>query len=103
MPTPNVPIPTSRIPDCDTSTVEGMRAWFDAMHARGLMFHPEDSPEQLVTGVDGRPAFTKAECEQLGPIMRELFDKHGDAVCYQALAAIGGVDGDEDEECQPKP
>lgn len=86
----------SRVPECNVETIEGMRSWFDALHERGLMFHPEDAPDQIVSGLAGVRVFSDAECKELARTMRALFAKHGGAVCSVALAAIGGVDDDDE-------
>lgn len=70
----------SRIPAFDATTSTGMRAWFKAMARRGLLFHPDDSPDQIVEIQTGRPVFSRDECLKLEGIMGTMFQRFGDQV-----------------------
>lgn len=48
------------LPDSLTSPIETLddgKRWIGALAVAGLLFHFEDSPESIVTGLDGKPLF----------------------------------------------
>lgn len=71
---------TSRIPSFNDRTHAGMQAWFEAMADKGLLFHPDDSPQQIVELGSSRPMFSEQECHDLNEIMFTMFTLHGDDV-----------------------
>lgn len=75
---------TNRIPDFVNKTREGMTIWFSEMALRGLLFHPEDRPSDIISGRSGKALFKQDECAKLDAIMAEMFGKHGDGVCEAA-------------------
>lgn len=58
-----------------TSLAEA-HAFFDQLHADGLLFHPEDAPESVVDAA-GNPLFTQAESDvlELRLVEVSLFDE----------------------------
>lgn len=74
----------SRTPDFVNKTREGMGCWFVEMALRGLLFHPEDRPRDIVTIATGRPAFTRRECAKLDCILADMFESFGEGVCEAA-------------------
>lgn len=75
---------TSRIPDFANKSREGMTRWFSEMALRGLLFHPEDRPRDIITVATGQRTFTHSECAKLGHIVSEMFEKFGAGVCEAA-------------------
>lgn len=75
---------TSRIPDFANKSREGMSIWFTETTLRGLLFHPEDRPCDIITIATGVPTFTPDECAKLDRILGEMFDMFGDDVCEAA-------------------
>jgi hypothetical protein len=71
----------SRIPDFVNKSVEGMSNWFAEMSLRGLLFHPEDTPESICTIATDERTFSAGECTKLDGIMCEMFALFGDDVC----------------------
>lgn len=71
----------SRIPDFANKSRHGMSIWFDEMSLRGLLFHPEDVPGDLIAIATNEPMFTQAECAKLDGILNEMFSLFGEAVC----------------------
>ncbi|MCX7556144.1 hypothetical protein OS187_04800 [Xanthomonadaceae bacterium JHOS43] len=72
-----------------------MVIWFAEMSRRGLLFHPEDSPESIIECASGSRVFTDAECEESGNILRAMFAEHGDGVidaCYPVFMRACGQD-----------
>jgi hypothetical protein len=83
----------TRIPDFTQNTFDGMLNWFAELSIRELLFHPDDSPSQIVKIVDGAPAFTAEECRKLEDILANMFRKHGDLVheaCYPVFMKAAG-------------
>jgi hypothetical protein len=74
----------SRIPDFANKTPEGMSLWFGEMALRGLLFHPEDRPRDIITIATGARTFTRNECAKLDRIMADMFDRFGNGVCEAA-------------------
>lgn len=74
----------SRVPDFANKSHAGMSRWFDEMSRRGLLFHPEDKPADIVDIVTGKPVFTERECARLDAILGEMFDRFGNDVCETA-------------------
>jgi hypothetical protein len=73
-----------RIPDFANKSRHGMSNWFSEMSLRGLLFHPEDRPCDIISNATGKPLFKPDECTKLDSIMAQMFDKFGDAVCEAA-------------------
>ncbi len=88
---------TSRIPAFESNTAEGMQAWFAEMARHGLLFHPEDTPKDIVSIETGKPAFTAEGCKELDGIMQQMFSMHGNAVidaCYPVFMRTAGLDAE---------
>ena len=78
----------SRIPELNTDgTFESTQDWFNEMQKRGLLFHPEDNPREIISNETNKELFTKAECCELDVILDNLFRYHGDP-CEAALNAF---------------
>ena len=75
---------TSRIPDFANKSREGILRWFSEMSLRGLLFHPEDRPGDIISNATGEPLFMPDECTKLDTIMAQMFDRFGDDVCEVA-------------------
>ncbi len=63
--------------------MKGMYNWFDMMGTAGLLFHPDDDPEEIVRIVNGRAMFNAVEVMQLRGVIDQLFALHGEVV-YEA-------------------
>jgi len=74
----------SRIPDFANKSREGMSRWFSEMSLRGLLFHPEDRPCDIISNASGEPLFQFDECTKLNAIMVDMFERFGDDVCEVA-------------------
>lgn len=74
----------SRIPDFANKSREGMSRWFSEMSLRGLLFHPEDRPCDIISNASGERLFQSNECVKLDAIMAEMFGRFGDEVCETA-------------------
>ena len=70
----------SRIPDLTENTFDGMLWWFAEMSQRELLFHPDDSPDQIVNIRTGEPTFSAEECGKVESILSRMFDKFGNDV-----------------------
>ena len=83
----------SRVPDFTNNTFDGMLNWFAEMSVRDLLFHPDDSPTQIIANADGSPVFTTGECWKLEEILTDMFSKHGGRVheaCYPVFMKAAG-------------
>ena len=86
-----------RIPPCPSNpTEQQMREWFRGMHVRGLSFHPDDRPEEVVSGTQNKFLFHDNECEALRLIMRDLFRLHGYRMHEVANEVVGVTTGGEE-------
>lgn len=74
-----------------------MAMWFAKMRSRDLIFHPEDSPYDIVDMATGKALFTRDECKALDRILKTMFDKFGNSVCDtcypEFMAATGFTSG----------
>ena len=74
---------TSRIPDFTDKSFDGMLTWFSEMSACGLLFHPDDAPETIVSIATGEKIFTDDECRMLDNTISEMFSQFDNEV-YEA-------------------
>ena len=79
----------SRIPTLEDNSFESMQQWFNKMGEIGLLFHPDDSPSEIISNTTEKELFTKEECSELNIIMDKLFEQHGDRVYKGAEEAFG--------------
>ncbi len=58
------------------ATIADAKAFIEALHAAGLMFHFEDSPESIGNTVNGEwvRSFTDEQAEELTERVAELYD-----------------------------
>lgn len=83
----------SRIPAYDRKNPDGMLIWFSEMSRRQLLFHPEESPSDILNPASGTPLFTDAECMDIGRIVNDMFSEFGDGVietCYPIFMKSAG-------------
>jgi hypothetical protein len=71
---------TSRIPASPNRSYFAMNRWFYKMYQSGLLYHPDESAETVVSLDTNEPLFTKTECDTLDNAMSEMFKTHGDKV-----------------------
>jgi hypothetical protein len=86
----------SRIPQWTDHNFDGMLVWFSEMSARGLLFHPDDDPSEIVSIANGARLFSDTETAELRSTVAQMFELNGDEV-YEAgepifRAAIGQFD-----------
>jgi len=84
---------SSRIPDFANKSREGMSRWFSEMSLRGLLFHPEDRPCDIINNASGEPLFQPDECTKVDAIMVEMFGRLGDEVCETAYPVFMKASG----------
>jgi hypothetical protein len=72
---------TFRIPDFANKSREGMSIWFAEMALRGLLFHPEDAPSDIMKDNTREQLFSSDECARINRIIGEMFTLFGDDVC----------------------
>lgn len=79
------PAAAMRIPALQDTTEAGALAWFKALYAQGLSFHPDDPPDTVISSATRQPLFAPEECTQVNQILSTLFAAHGVRVyelCY---------------------
>lgn len=74
---------TSRIPQWTNRNSDGMLIWFSEMSARGLLFHPDDDPSEIISTKSGARIFSDVEAAELRATIGEMFALNGNEV-YEA-------------------
>ena len=77
----------SRIPKLNSANFDGALVWFSEMQTKGLIFHPDDDPADIVNIGDWQKTFSNPEISELRFVMNELFNSLGDGV-YEAAYPI---------------
>jgi hypothetical protein len=75
----------NRIPAIPGKSRFALERWFKKLHLEGLLFHPDDQPEDIVSIATGEQVFAPLECQKLREGIRILFESHGDLVYEVAL------------------
>lgn len=65
-----------QIPDLKSTSENDIREWFVTMYEKGMMFHLDDKPEEIVN-MGGEPFFTKEQCLRLDSILSRIFNAIG--------------------------
>lgn len=78
---------TNRIPLFAELSFDGMLRWFAEMSVGGLLFHPDDAPEEIIEIASDRALFSSEECQTLTDILSRMFTAFGDGV-YEAAYPI---------------
>lgn len=73
------------VPQLPGKNLVAMDRWFDQLYVDGLLFNPDDRPEDIVVIDTGEPTFTESECQVLNASLDRLFEYHGDKVYDVAL------------------
>ena len=76
----------NRIPAIPGTSTFALARWFSRLNASGLLFHPDDSPENVISIETREPTFTTDECRVLNESLEILFQHHGDLVYDVALS-----------------
>ena len=87
----------NRIPECNSTDFSAMSCWFEALASKGLLFHPEDDPEDIIELDSGLPTFTPDEVLKVRNILSEFFEANGNqvvAACYPIFMTACGLNGD---------
>lgn len=74
-----------RVPKLLGESVQAMNQWFEMLCSEGLLFHPDDRPQDIVVLKTGEPTFSATECMVLSESLARLFQYHGDKVYDVAL------------------
>ena len=61
--------------------------WFSELNQRGILFHPDDDPAQIVTIATGKRTFSDVEISQARFVVDALFQELGDGV-YEAAYPV---------------
>lgn len=86
----------SRIPQWTDRSFDGMLVWFSEMSVRGLLFHPDDDPSEILSIANGTRIFSDSEVTELRSTVAKMFELNGDEVYEAGLpvfrAAFGQFD-----------
>ncbi len=63
---------TSRIPKLTTASFDGALLWFSQLQCEGLLFYPEDDPNDIFRISDNRKMFTDGEVAELRFVLDAL-------------------------------
>lgn len=74
---------TSSIPALRNTSFDGMLVWFAKLSKRGLLFHVDDDPAEIIDTSTSKRVFSDKEAATLRAVIAKLFSKHGDDV-YEA-------------------
>lgn len=77
----------TRIPVLQGLTFDHALMWFSELNQRGILFHPDDDPAQIVTISTGMRTFSDVEISQARSIVASLFQELGDVV-YEAAYPV---------------
>lgn len=69
-----------RVPSLKGKSINEMHRWFQTLYVDGLLFNPDDRPEDIVVVGTFEPTFTEIECQVLNESLDRLFAYHGDKV-----------------------
>jgi hypothetical protein len=78
----------SRIPKLNSSSFDGALMWFAEMQTKGLMFHPDDDPAEMLRVCDWQRMFSDPEVSEVRFVMNELFTNLGDEVYAAAYPIV---------------
>jgi hypothetical protein len=84
----------TRIPDYAEKSFDGMLFWFAEMSNRGLLFHPDEDPADMIHVAEDRPLFTVDEADSVRNILTDMFDSFEDQVyeaCYPIFMNAWGI------------
>ena len=88
---------TSRSPQLSDHSFDGMLVWFSEMSVRGLLFHPDDDPAEIINCKTGAYVFSEDEAAELRMMVSAMFAEAGgegyDAGLPAFRAALGQFDG----------
>lgn len=76
---------SNRIPVLRGKSRFALEHWYQSLYRAGLLFNPDDAPEDIVFTETDEPVFTSDECLTLREGIQFLFDHHGDRVYEVAL------------------
>lgn len=78
----------SRIPPLTGTSKAAALNWLTALHEKGLLFHLDDMPQDLVRISDGSRTFTDGEAAEVTDIVGALFKKRGDELYELAFEVL---------------
>ena len=77
----------SRIPELGAISFDDALQWFAEMQCRGLLFHPDDDPADIIVIRSGERMFNDWEIQETRSVLDTLFAALGDDV-YEAAYPI---------------
>lgn len=80
-------MPLSRIPRLPGFSFTEVHKWFSTMQEKGLLFHPDDDPADIICIKSGAKLFSPLENDQLRCLLDAMFAHHGNDV-YEAAYPV---------------
>lgn len=77
----------SRIPQLDAVSFDAALLWFAEMQQRGLLFHPDDDPADIIVIDNGEKMFSDQEADEARSAIDRLFVILGEDI-YEAAYPI---------------
>ncbi|MFZ4535009.1 hypothetical protein [Propionivibrio sp.] len=74
----------SRIPKLQEVSFDGALLWFSELQTKGLLFHPEDDPGEIISIADGNVVFSSSEAVELRFLLEELDSGLGHEIFVEA-------------------
>lgn len=76
-----------RIPELNVVSFDGALQWFAEMQCRGLLFHPDDDPADIIVIQSGERMFNDREIQETRSVLDTLFAALDDDV-YEAAYPV---------------
>ena len=76
------------IPDWADESLNGMYAWWRDMADKGLAFHPDDAPSNIVFIESGRPMFSAEANRKLEATFGRMGTMHGGRIYDAGFEAL---------------
>lgn len=84
---------SKRIPSYESNKPDGMLHWFAEMSVRGLLFHPEEDPADIIRIETGERVFDDDEAVAVRAIIGKMESEHGEGMikaCYPVFMSACG-------------
>jgi hypothetical protein len=77
-----------KLPEISGSSRAATVSWFKELSSLGLIFHPDDDPEQIFNIESGKRMFSAQQASQLSTTLSRLFKALGDDIYDIAFETV---------------